>query len=124
MKKLASALYGLAGLVNLAPVVGVLSTERLQVLYGIGLTDPNLIILLRHRAVLFGIVGALLLTAAFRPALRPIAFPAGLVSMVSFILVAYLVGDFNAELHRIVWIDIVASALLVAAGLITFQSER
>ena len=124
MKKLASALYGLAGLVNLAPVMGVLSAERLQALYGVELTDPNLIILLRHRAVLFGIVGALLLTAAFRPALRSVAFPAGLVSMVSFILVAYLVGDFNAELHRIVWIDVVASVLLVSAGLMTFRLDR
>lgn len=124
MNKLAAVLYVLVGIVNLAPVTGVLSVHRLQVLYGVELTDPNLVILLRHRAVLFGIVGALLVAAAFHAPLRSLALAAGLVSMLSFVLVAYLVGDFNAELHRVVLIDGVASVLLVGAGLINFWSGR
>ena len=39
--------------------------------------------------------------------------------MLSFVLFAYLVGGYNAELRRIVVIDLAASALLVSAGLLT-----
>ena len=123
MNKWVTVIYVLVGFVNLAPVSGVLSAGRLEALYGVPLSDPNLMILLRHRAVLFGIVGVLLVTSAFRPHLRTIAFPAALVSMLSFVAVAYLVGNFNAELNRILWIDVVASVLLVGAGGISRWSE-
>ncbi len=123
MNTLATALYVIVGVVNLLPVSGVLSTNRLQSLYGVSLADPNLIILMRHRAVLFGVIGALLVAAAFHTPLRPIAFGAGLVSMLSFVLVAYLVGEVNTELRRVVVVDLVASLLLVGAGLITLWSS-
>jgi hypothetical protein len=123
MNKLATALYVIVGIVNLLPVSGVLSTSRLRALYGVSVVDPNLIILMRHRAVLFGIVGALLVSAAFHPPLRTLAVIAGLVSMLSFVVIAYLVGEFNAELRRVVIVDLVASLLLVGAGLITIGSS-
>ena len=63
----------LAALIHLLPVAGVLGAERLQALYGIPIGDPNLLLLMRHRAVLFGVVGVLLATAAFVPALRSVA---------------------------------------------------
>ncbi len=59
MKILTNALFLIAAFVNLAPVSGVLSADVLEGLYGITLEDPNLVILMRHRAVLFGIVGLL-----------------------------------------------------------------
>ena len=122
MNTLATALYLIVGVVNLLPVSGALSASRLQVLYGVSVVDPNLIILMRHRAVLFGIIGAILIVAAFHPPLRAIAVIAGLVSMLSFVLIAYLVGELNAELRRVVIIDLVATFLLVGAGLITLWS--
>jgi hypothetical protein len=77
---------------------------------------------MRHRAVLFGIVGGLLIGAAFYLPLRTAAFVAGLVSMLSFVAVAYLVGEYNDELRRTVVIDLVASLLLVGAGLMSLGS--
>ena len=71
MRLLSITLFLVVGLANLLPLVGVLSTVRLQMLYGVSIEDPNLAILMRHRAVLFGIVGTLLLSAAFSPAFRP-----------------------------------------------------
>lgn len=115
MERLSAVLFVLVGLVNFAPVIGIVSASRVQSLYGIDLGDPNLIILLRHRAALFGIVGALVIAAAFYTPLRPIGFTAGMISMLSFVAVAYLVGGYNEELRRVVLIDIVAIVLLVAA---------
>jgi hypothetical protein len=70
---------------------------------------------MRHRAVLFGIVGGLLLAAAFHPPLRSIGIAAGLVSMLSFVLVALAIGGYNDELRRLVWIDVGLSLGLLAA---------
>jgi hypothetical protein len=114
--KLAPALYALVGIVNLLPVVGVASAQRLERLYGVALADPNLVVLMRHRALLFGVVGGLLVAAAWRPALRPAALAAGLFSMLSFASLAALAGDPNAALTRVMQVDLVASALLIAAA--------
>ncbi len=123
MRMLATALFLIVGVVNLLPVIGVLSTSRLQALYGVSLSDANLVILMRHRAALFGIVGALLIASAFHGPLRPAAFAAGLVSMLSFVLVAQLVGGYNVELRRVVLVDLAAAALLLGAGLITYLAR-
>jgi hypothetical protein len=116
MGRLVSALYLIVGLGNLLPVTGVLSAARLEALYGVAIGDPSLLVLMRHRAVLFAIVGALLVAAAFRPACRPAALAAGFVSMLSFVALVWLVGDANAELRRVVAVDLVLSAALACAA--------
>lgn len=115
---LATTLILLVGLANLLPVVGVLSATRLQALYGVGLEDPNLVILMRHRAVLFGVVGGLLVASAFHAPLRAVGLVVGLISMLSFISIAWLEGNYNAEIRRIVGVDLVASLALVGAAFI------
>ena len=108
----------LAGLINIFPVVGVVSTDRLAALYGIDFEGPEIAILMRHRAVLFGLLGAFILFSVFRPAWQPTAITAALVSMLSFIVLAFLVGDYNQEIRKIVLADVIATvALLVALGL-------
>lgn len=124
MHALSTALICLASLINLGPLVGALSSKRLLALYGIEIEEPNLSILMRHRAVLFGIVGTLLAVSAFYLPLRPTAYAAGFVSMLSFVLIARLVGGSNAQLKRIVTIDLVGSAALLGALLIDFSHFR
>jgi hypothetical protein len=68
--------------------------------------------------VLFGLLGALLIAAAFRPDLRAVALIAGLVSTVSFLVIAWGVGGHNAQVARVVVADLLAVVLLlVAAGI-------
>jgi hypothetical protein len=122
MRAIVTGLFLLAALVNLLPVVGVLSTSRLEGLYGLVVQDPNLAILLRHRALLFAIVAGLLGLAAFHPPLRALAISAGLISMLSFVAIAGLVGEYNPLLRRVVLVDVVASLALVAAGLLDYLS--
>jgi hypothetical protein len=105
----------IAGAINFYPIVGVLGGTQFERLYGLAITDPDLALLLRHRAVLFGLLGVLLIGAAFRPALRTIAFVAGFVSMLSFIVLALPLAEIGAPLHRVFWADAIASALLVLA---------
>jgi hypothetical protein len=106
-----------AALVNALPVVGVAGRARLAAMYGVAVDDPDLVLLLRHRALLFGIVAALLAAAAFDPALRPAAAAAGLASMVSFVGLAALGGPLSAPIRRIVVADVVATVVLAAGVL-------
>ncbi|MBA4286742.1 MAG: phosphopantetheine adenylyltransferase [Xanthomonadaceae bacterium] len=107
----------IAAIIHLLPLAGVLGGARLERLYGIPVDEPNLDILLRHRAVLFGLLGLLLLTAAFLPTLRPPALIAGIVSAASFLVIVARVGMPNAAIARVVTADWVAlCSLLVAAA--------
>ena len=80
------------------------------------MNDPNTAILLRHRALLFGVLGVLMLSAIALPWLRVTALTVGLISAASFIVVAITVGGYNPAIGRVVVADVVASVLL-AAGL-------
>ena len=113
-----------AALVNLAPIVGVISTKTLVALYGVNLESPDLVILMRHRAILFGLVGSFILLSVFRPALRPLAITAALASMLSFIALALLVGDYSQKIANLIAGDLVASVILIAALGITSVGKR
>jgi hypothetical protein len=122
MRYLTSGSLLLAAIIHLLPLAGVLGHERLATLYGIDAADPNLSILLRHRAVLFGLLGAFLLVAAFRPGWQAAAFVAGLVSVVSFLLLAWSTGGYNALIGRVVAADLVALVALLAGAVAWWQS--
>jgi hypothetical protein len=121
MRYLVSASLILAGIIHLLPLSGLLGAERLAALYGLDFSEPNLSILMRHRAVLFGLLGAFLVVAAFRPALQPLAFVAAFVSVLSFVLLAWSSGDYNPQVGRVVTADLVALVALVigAAAYVT-----
>ena len=118
LNRIAIACLTLAGIIHLLPLPGLLGAEQLRRLYGIAVDEPNLAILLQHRAVLFGLLGVLLVAAAFRPELRAVALIAGLVSTVSFLVIAWGVGGYNAPVARVVAADIVAVLLLLVAAVI------
>lgn len=110
-----SILIALAGLINFAPVLGVFSRKRLETLYGVEFSDPNLIIMMRHRAVLFGLIGGFMIYAAFVPHLLMLAIAMGLVSMIAYIALCIGVGGYNAALRRVIIADIIGIGLLIVA---------
>jgi hypothetical protein len=118
LNRITIACLTLAGVIHLLPLPGALGAAQLTRLYGVAAEDPNVWILLQHRAVLFGLLGVLLIVAAFRPELRAVALIAGLVSTVSFLAIAWGVGGYNAQVARVVVADVLALVLLlVAAGI-------
>jgi hypothetical protein len=114
----------LAGIIHLLPLPGLLGAGQLTRLYGVVGDDPNVGILLQHRAVLFGLLGALLIAAALRPELRAVALVAGLLSTVSFLVIAWGVGGYNAQVARVVVADLLAVVLLLVAAGIEWGTSR
>lgn len=105
----------LVGLINLAPAVGVVSQTQLFRLYGVAIDNQDLLLMMRHRAVLLGLVGAMLVAAAWLPGLRIAACIVGLISMVSYVALVLASGDVGEPLGRIAVIDGVAIVVLALA---------
>jgi hypothetical protein len=78
---------------------------------------------MRHRAVLFGLLGAFLAVAAFRPPLQGIAFVAGFVSVLSFLGLAWSTGGYNHLVGRIITADLVALVSLMIGLLVWMREE-
>ena len=116
MKHISVVALLVAGIIHLLPIAGVMGVNALARLYEIQVSDPNTAILLQHRALLFGVLGVLMLSAIALPWLRVTALTVALFSAASFIVVAMSVGGYNPAIGRVVVADVVASVLL-AAGL-------
>jgi hypothetical protein len=90
MKYVVSLALLVVGVIHLLPLSGVAGSERLAALYGLSFDDPNLAILMRHRAVLFGLLGAFMVAA----------------------------GSYNDAIGRVVAADVVALACLVLGAVV------
>ena len=117
-KTIITVLLLIVGLINFIPIIGVVSAEQLTKLYGIKLTDNNLIILLQHRALMLGLIGAFIMYAAFYPTLQKLAFIAGFISMSGFLVIAWKSGVYNQGIEKIITMDIIALALLSIAFIV------
>jgi len=124
MSYFVSAMLLVGAVIHLLPVIGVLGAERLAGLYGVPVAEENLLILMRHRAVLFGLLGVFLVYAAFRPEVQVLAFAGGLVSVVSFLSLAWMSGGYNANIARVVAVDVAALVCLVAGAAVLAWMRR
>ncbi len=114
----------IAAVINLLPVYGILGSAQLSKLYGIPFEgNPDLEILMRHRAVLFGIVGTIVLYSMYDHMYRKVATFIALVSMVTFIVIAGLVGHYGTAIQNVIKVDIIG--LIVLLPIVFFdQSMR
>lgn len=104
----------IAGMINVIPSLLAFLPEKISSSYGIGIPDSNLELLLRHRAVLFGIIGGIMIYSAISKRNYNLAVCIGLISMISFIILLKLSnGNINPELLKVMWIDIIGIIILL-----------
>lgn len=115
MDRAITGLLMIVAIVQFLPIMGVFGNERLETLYDVKIESANMEILMRHRAVMFGMLGAFLGYAAFRPSLQPIAFLAAFISLAAFFYLTFSVGDYTDTIWRLVIADAIASVSLVIA---------
>ncbi|OJJ17263.1 hypothetical protein BKI52_31670 [marine bacterium AO1-C] len=109
----------LAGLVNFAPAMIVFFPEKIAQSYGIQLTEANLELLMRHRGILFGLIGGLMMYAAVFKKYENLAVLLGSISMGTFILLYFIsTPNFSPGITKIMRIDVVAFSLLLTAYVI------
>ena len=114
----------LVGVVNFAPAMIVFFPDKIAQSYGIQLSDANLDLLMRHRGVLFGLVGGLMIYAAIFKKNEHLAVLLGSLSMLSFIILYFLPGQpHSVGLMKVMRIDLVALTALVIAYLVTDLSQ-
>ena len=118
MKLFILAAIAVAAVVHLLPLAGVLGADWLNKLYGRSFDDPNLLVLMRHRAILFGLIGVFLLASLWQPAWRLPAAAMAVASMAGYIAITWLHQPINAELKRVALVDWGALALLLPALLL------
>jgi len=104
----------IAGVINFIPSILAFLPNKISESYGITIPDANYELLLRHRAILFGLVGGLMIFSALSKKHYNLAFVIGMISMVSFLILFKLVsGDVNSELEKVMKIDIVGIIILL-----------
>ena len=124
MSTVIAGLLIVVGLINFLPILGVLSADRLSQAYNTPITSPDLEILMRHRALLFGIVGGFVLYAVFVPAYQGAAMLMAGVSMFGFLLLVWQVGGYNTALRKVMLVDVVGILCLAATTVLKYGVER
>ncbi len=105
--------------IHLLPLSGILGAERLGQLYGVTIEDRNLLLLMQHRAVLFGLLGSFFVYAAFNQKVQLAAFVGAGISVTSFLLLAWLQGTYNRSIGTVVLADVVA-AIALFVGMVAY----
>lgn len=86
----------------------------LEKLYGLEMNDNNLLILMQHRALLFGILGVLFVAAVFKADMRVLAMVLGLLSTAGFVWIAWVNAPYNELILRVVKADLLVIVALLA----------
>lgn len=118
MDTVVSVILVVTAIVHFLPVFGVGGEKQLQTLYGITLSDPNLVVMMRHRAVLFGLIGVFLLYSAFQPDLFKVGLGAGIVSVSAFIWLFLTAPECNSHMRKVAIIDAVVLIGLIVGSLL------
>lgn len=109
--------------IHALPLIGVLGASQLSRLYGLPVSEEALELMLRHRAVLFGLLASFLGYAAFKPGLHALALIAAGVSVSSFLALSVLTGPHNPAIATIVRVDGMALVLVLVAAVAHLRKD-
>lgn len=108
---------------QMLPLMAWRGAAALRRLYAVEVEQPDLLILLRHRALLLALPGVLLLWSMPVPTLRVPALALAALSMASFVLLIASTECSNQALRRIAMIDVVGLLLMAATAAITWRAS-
>lgn len=108
-------LLGVSALIHILPLSGVLGRERLKALYGVAIDDPTTLLAMRHRAVLFGCLGAFLVAAIFVAELRIAAVVTVGLADLGFLVLALATPGKHPAMKKVVIADVVSLVVLAGA---------
>ena len=124
LDKTASIILFIVGIINILPIIVFFDSSKTAKLYGVPIEGESLIILMRHRGVLLGLVGLVLIFAVFKPEFRIFAIVAALISKLAFIFLTFTASNYTTEVRQVALIDVGAVVLLLAVLGIHFFAKQ
>ena len=103
----------ISGAINFIPSALAFIPKKITDSYGIDIPDSNYELLLRHRAILLGLIGGYMIYSSISKKNYTSAVILGLISMISFLVLYYLIGNINLELYKVMKFDILAIVILL-----------
>ncbi len=121
MKKLLMTCLVIVGLFTFLPLFGIISAERIESAYGIELLSSDAIILMRHRALLLGMLGAFVIYSAFVPRYQKLALSLVAINMVGFIFLGMSGYPVNNAISNLMLVDIIGLFFIAVALFAKYQ---
>lgn len=112
--RVVSVLLFLVGILNLTPAIVFFDPSRTVSLYGIQIAEDDLGVIVRHRAVLLGLLGAAMIYAAFRRTFVIPAITTAFIGKIAFLYLIWTTAN-TSELDRVAMFDIGAIIILAIA---------
>ncbi len=123
LDKIVSIILIIVGIINLLPLIVFFDPSKTVKLYGFPIEGESLIILMRHRGVLLGLVGIALITAAFKSEYILLAIGLALISKFAFNFLTFTSTGYTSEIQRVALIDVGSIVLLLIALGLHFYSK-
>lgn len=127
-RNVAIALLVMFGMLTASPSITAFNPSSITTLYGVALENNAVLLLVRHRQIMLGLLGAMLVCGAFFSSLRMLAIAINVLSKSSFLALSLIASTLTPGLQRIVYFDVVAIVLLLLSAFIflqpTFRSHR
>jgi len=125
MEKIFRICLAIVGIINFIPSIIAFIPSKISSSYGVEVPNINYELLLRHRAVLFGIVGGIMIYSAATKKHYGLAVLFGTISMTSFLFLYFLIGEgINSELAKVMKIDVVAIIILIFGGTFYLKDQK
>lgn len=118
----AVAILVVIGVITASPIVTALNPSGISSLYNVAFEDDAVLLLVRHRQAMLGVLGAALVYGAFFDRLRMMVIIAAMVSKLAFIGLCVATPDLTQGIQRVIYFDAVSILLLLIAAVIFWQS--
>ena len=112
-----------AAVIHLLPLSGLPGAAALERIYGLAELDASTVLLLQHRALMFGLLGFGLLAAIRYPGWRLPMISIVLVSDLGFLLLCAMHWPPNDALQRVAMFDAVSIVLLLITALNVWRAK-
>ena len=123
LDKIVSIILFIVGIINILPLIVFFDPGKTVKLYGFPIEGESLIVLMRHRGVLLGLVGIALIAAAFKSEYIVLAVGLALISKIAFIFLTFTSAGYTPEVQNVALIDVGAIILLLIATGIYFYGK-
>ncbi|NJP10726.1 MAG: hypothetical protein HC866_15645 [Leptolyngbyaceae cyanobacterium RU_5_1] len=109
------------GVITASPVIIAFNPNGIASLYNVTFEDDTVLLLIRHRQVMLGILGAALVYGAFFYHLRMMVIAAAIVSKLAFIGLYTTTPDLTQGIQRVIYFDAVSIILLLIGAVIFWR---